>query len=87
MAETFAPPEGESEAQAKASGTTYDALRKQHREKYSQHGFQQPRQPAAIQPQAAPQPDPEVKEADPMYAPPSKLRRRPTNKYGDEGFE
>ena len=70
------------------SSNSYEALRKQHREGYSTSmGQPQPRFPAASPMQPPPPSQPEISQQDPNYAPPSKLRKRTVNKYGDEGFE
>lgn len=81
------PPPTETQSQeGEGSAVTYDGLRQQHRGHENQHhpvktfgsfsGGQPP------QPSLAPAP-----EDDPSFAPPSKLKKRVLNKYGDEGFE
>ncbi len=76
--------------------TTYDDLRRQYREQYRrdqdkrqsiQPPFPQQQQPQQQQQQPGQPFDETPDTSDPMYAPPSKLRKKPTNKYGDEGFE
>ncbi len=72
--------------QATPSGKTYEELRRQHRESQQQQSA--PTSTPSRRSPPAPEPAlPSGSAEDPSYAPPSKLRRRPTNKYGDEGFE
>lgn len=84
-------------SQSSKGRTTYDELRRQHREQEQQQAglLQQPstgllpgQQRTRQNPrQPSPQEEEDGADKDPMWAPPSKLRKKPTNKYGDEGFE
>ncbi len=94
----------EEDREEKPGGTSYDELRRQHREQARQQQMlgrlptsqspgtssqqqQQLQQQQQQQQEQGRWPQQRRDEDDPMWAPPSKMRKKPTNKYGDEGFE